>query len=437
MNKKNIILIFIFFLFPINPAFSDDAYLNHNFQSGNVFTGNNKHIRMQEEEVIYRNSTFECKFIFVNTSSKEQEVLMGFPVVGKINEHLRTDYPNRSIPDEAVSEFKKNAVQYFEYYYNFHCTVNGEEVTRELKRADSSDEDPYDYFYVMKIRFAPGEKKEIIDSYRQVPSVTTGGSGYTSTDIMYILSTGSTWAGPINKIAVKFCLSTEITNYLDCLTVPLSGKILSNRKERLNFFKINYGTEYSSQAVYKVKYIWFDGAPDDFTYYPDFASKSACAAWNYTKIKPDFDITFEIKEINCNDEYGNDMTNKFIELLASVSLTDPAVIPQKEIDEILKNYLFEGLELKKDKNNFFMFALGIGEYIAENHKKTGRDIAGLSRFFINALYARNGYKFSTKKWSYFFSNFDWYKPVPGECKFTVKEAAAIKAIESIEKGLSR
>ncbi len=56
----------------------------------------------------------------------------------------------------------------------------------------------------------------------------------------------------------------------------------------------------------------------------------------------------------------------------------------------------------------------------------------LARYYLNTIYAYNGYAFSNKDWNDFYSSFAWYKPTTKTPEFTEEESRRIKMVQGIE-----
>ncbi len=99
--KSTFVFLAVFLLGFVCLGYADDGAFSEYPQSGTVFPLKNEYIQMISEEVIYKNGQFTTTFEFLNTSNKEQEVTIGFPIVGDFQ------FSGDTVDEEPKSETEK------------------------------------------------------------------------------------------------------------------------------------------------------------------------------------------------------------------------------------------------------------------------------------------------------------------------------------------
>ncbi len=165
-----------------------------------VFPSQADHVRMVGEEVVIEriplsdrpyDSTVhgECVFVLENQGPGDS-VLVGFPDFGS------------GSPDETTSAPTLDSIRIW---------VDGDQISPRLvdvareanpfpaQRVGRYRVVSYVRVYVWTVYFAAGESKVLRTEYWHGPS----GSVESHWDVLYVLVTGATWAGPIGKVVVR------------------------------------------------------------------------------------------------------------------------------------------------------------------------------------------------------------------------------------------
>lgn len=218
-----IAIILLIAVYIPSPTYANDTSLGRFGET--VRPIDNPNIIMQSENITvhvsYGVSNVECEFVFINDSDKEITVLMGFP------------------SGDLEGEYKDNLERFYDYkLYDFTAWVDGEEVEVRLEKGAKAgmvdgteekgmnmedldtimkvyngegiplDSDLYNlgsdfpYWYTWEVTFKPGEKKIIKNTYETKNTTSSTGMAHTG----YILTTGASWKGRIEKAEITFIM---------------------------------------------------------------------------------------------------------------------------------------------------------------------------------------------------------------------------------------
>jgi len=195
--------------------FSDAGYYDLLYGPINTSQGEHPTIIMESENVIiepdYNGAKIEAEFVFYN-DGPATEVTMFFPISqsGDSGPGMLTEDMN---PDEDIDEINDLLYSHYGVNYdnpykeeifndsdtNFQVKVNEVEFPSEYIR-EKKLEDGFlteKIFTRWNVKFAKGEKKTV--SYSFKADYYMQKLGYGTPVILYILSSGSGWKGPIGK----------------------------------------------------------------------------------------------------------------------------------------------------------------------------------------------------------------------------------------------
>ena len=184
-------------------------------------------------------SRVRCEFVFRNRTDKPLDVLMAFPA--------------ELVPQEIYGEW---TVQDFRAF-------QGETelpVALEPASAGPSGGDPpyaqsYASWYTFTVPFAPGEERIVVNTYWVRNTYNSIGEAW----VNYILKTGATWSGPIDKATVAVLLGPlgpqHILTYVpgDWRFAPDGRSLVWQRED--------FEPDFDLSVCYSI--LEFVGAPDD------------------------------------------------------------------------------------------------------------------------------------------------------------------------------
>ncbi len=323
------LFIFTMLLFSIN-AIADSAPVVP-IQGSTVKPINNNEIQMKNEVVdIYLYRKFykvKVKYLFVNRGEK-QSIIMGFP-------NIDNWIQGEGIKDYTVLENGKKVK-----------TKRKETLAEEeLEKIKSNGFGEVKYFETSKHFFEKGEKKVIINRYRQNYMYDYN---ETYRKAIYILKTGAFWKNKIENIKVNIhFMDLSINELYNRVGYFYEDKKLSN--------KTNYKFEISPDGYKKVENV---------------------IKYEFKELDPDFNIEITLPPaIFRNVEADSTLTNKKIDKYA----------PKNMIDNNPKTAWVEG-----EKG----FGKGVKLYFATSPSTAGGKIDG--DYLIKKIGIINGYAKSKK-----------------------------------------
>ena len=336
----------VLFIFIPYIMFADDGYFHEIPKSGTVIPLRNYDIQMLSELVIYSNYIYYASFVFTNTSSKTNELLMGFPMIGKFNNEGVWD-PNNKYLDYNTN--KDIIYKFYNNYYNFKCFYNNVEIKSLLKEVSDSTNLKYKYIFSWKLKVLPYKSFTISNVYNQYPDNEGNSIGQFNTIIQYILSTGSLWYKNIKTATLIF--------YID--------------EPRCN-------TRFTYRGI---DFVVYDINPNNNYLITSFGSNNAlCIKLNYTNIKPYFDI--DIRYRGGLHEFNYSETD-------------------------ITNYTYT---IFHNQDTLYKFITNINYDMITNNNKSYYNMNNTIQFIINCFDAIKGYKFQKGNISAFFKQFKWYNP---------------------------
>lgn len=250
--KSRLLLVAIgILLFSGNVIANDGGFVGYG-DGSTVIPVNNNHIEMLAEEVVCSindgYADFVCVFYFLNTSTKPQEVLMGFPITIDFlvegpdgapydwKSGIFTYYGDAEDISNIMSNIKSNrdflveVRKDIEKHYRFRAFVDGVEVPTEFKYIDlkylDGNEEYGNVAFLWKVKFEPREAKVITNIYRQpldnefsLRFHENEGIVVESYSLNYITLTGKLWkGGKIGRAKFKFDIPIDyrsfVINYL-------------------------------------------------------------------------------------------------------------------------------------------------------------------------------------------------------------------------------
>lgn len=284
--RINIALTSIYIICIICICHADMASYEYEPQSGTVYPINNDNIQMVSEEVVFSNNQFIATFVFLNTTDKQQNVLMGFPVMIDSDlieyfdyEHLafnrnhdyrseinKADMKHADEEDSIYSRYFNDLIDdsmyfynfeifrgtedfYFEgerissltdtekqkhilikvkEYYNYFILKDGQEVSAELVSVSTNyAKEGYKYVFTTKIIFEPKEKLVINVMYNQEPIRIS--YNFDVNEIQYVFRTGAMWNTNINKAHFVFHLKKNNNGYVSRDYIANDGNLSLNK----------------------------------------------------------------------------------------------------------------------------------------------------------------------------------------------------------------
>lgn len=276
----------IFFLFILlllfQISYGNSGIYEENLKTGVVFPSSNNSIQMVSETVIYSNDYFNTIFYFSNCSSTTQNVIMGFPMTGK----LTYDGPDGR---DEVTSFKnyKEVASYLNKYYKFKTFVDGVETVTSLRKISGDlEKGRYYYIYKWNVTFLPNQQVIISNNYYQSPDNSTeSGIGLESYRLTYILTTGASWKDNIEKADFYFYLNN------------------------FNYYRIH--------AAGIILCYWSIHPTNNLTI-TLLSNGSALLEWHFQNLKPDFDIDIFWKSDLC--QVASEEDKRFIDKMQDKGL---------------------------------------------------------------------------------------------------------------------
>lgn len=359
-------------------------------------------IEMTEEIVDIRNDHVTVTFTFTNITEAARTVAIGFPVV---------DYPSQSWEPGDTSEpipVSDRDYKRIEEFYNFMSTCNGEPLARKLVRSEGKStiaSGEIIYWFTAVLSFGPGEVLEVTNSYEQIPDYYGDSMGNSGMRLTYILTTGSSWSGPIKKAAIRY----HSNDYNIIETTP----VFSFAGTELII------TRYSFSYKPTIK-IWDDMRAE------------AVVLWEFTNLEPSIDLTIN----SYSDFQGFDPATIAWCLLKENDL----MIDSGDIRAVIFNYrdgkkyaTFSDWavaecggssmeEFRDGLDDFFTIA-----FLSE--PEPANRVKEYAQYIINAIYAVHGYSFKNQRWARLFSVFPWYQPETDTVNdFSARETEIIETL---------
>jgi hypothetical protein len=409
-------------------AYADDAAIGYSIESGTVFPVQNDAIEMVEETVVIRGDEVTATFLFRNTTRQRQTVTLGFPVFGDPDQvgksgQFATDMDTPPLSGEAQVKFNQKTM-------NFTCRVDGRPVARQLVVADP-EKQPGDFpwYFVARIDFQPGQQRTVVDTYHDQPSSL----GYSTMDstrtTFYVLSTGSTWKGPIGRATVRF--------YYD--------RSYDGETSRQNqFVPNNYVFNETMSA-----------SPGGYTRHQESRGDS-WLEWRFSNFEPDFNIA-----VTFTRERSSREALQFSPVL--VAMAQHGLLPRDfkayRLDDMFGMFGQHGLHRDDDpttidlKEFFSDSSEGFSSWIMtladaaayfttmpaaqlrQQDKPMLYVLESLTRFLINSLHALHGYTFRNEHWRGLFSRFSWYEGNTANPVFPDTEKKVIDDLLRLEKAV--
>lgn len=204
----SIVSIWLGTVYGARPAYADDGGIS--FGGTPHLLNGHASVSMKSElirmDIHAEKITVDCQFVFHNASNAKVTVRMGFP-----DEGTGAEEPYQGEPLPPLAKMKATFLSYESF-------VDGKKVPTELVRT----KDRTLFWHAKSVTFAPNKDCLIHDIYTLKPGaqVTMENGFYRQTK--YILHTGSSWHGPIEKATVV------ITFGADTVKPPL---VLKGRSE--------------------------------------------------------------------------------------------------------------------------------------------------------------------------------------------------------------
>lgn len=389
MNVK-IVSMFFLLILSVNSLFANDGSYAGFPQSGTVFPIQNNAIKMVSEEVIYKDGVFTTNFVFFNTTKEQQEITIGFPVIGDFSADGDVTSEEYNLAQPKDEEAKKEDIR---NYYKFRSIIDGKEIERTLTglSKDYANEG-YDYVFVTKVKFLPQQEITITNTYNQ--SINNGGStdGTSSNSIDYILKTGVLWTGNIERASIVFYLK-DADGY--------DNSYLFSNNSYNRIFKAYITLSPMSSRIY---------SENDYL----------VVKWDFKNFKPTENIAvswgMEHAQIGSAD------------LMNSTESGDEELNKRKEkfFDEMQNERIFRSYIIALAKGNLFVPSKEEIEAFGDN-----RESLGEPRILINSLYALKGYKFTKPELLTFYKKFSWYKPIIKNPEFSQEEKDLITQLNKL------
>lgn len=385
MKKLYLIMILIYSIGLT--LLADDGSVFIYPSSGNVVPLKNNSIIMSYEKVVYKDEKITAHFIFENTTTDIQKVILGFPVYYNIDtskiDTIYQDlycylYANREekITPEEIKLKKQKILKEVENYFNFKSIINGKEIQRKIYETNEK-EYGYNYVFTTEITFNPNEKIEIVDTYNQKMDIVDSPGNYVK-KLKYVITSGSSWKNGIDKGEFEF------------------------------YFKKKKKEEDENDLFSYIEYI-----PDDFEGFPGLIKRSLkanipfsqidendnyiIAKYNFENFKPKKDIEIEISSD------GSDY-DKLFENVKNINSNKFYKENREFFDEMqdIKNY------------KSLIYAISKLRVSPDEDYNEPYNVKTNLRFLINSIYAIHGHKFQTEFWKTFFQKFKWYNPAKEE-----------------------
>ena len=354
---------------------ADDGAVMYNLNSGTVMLFNSTAIQMVEEDVTYKKNVFQTKFLFKNISDEQQKVTVGFPVIGNVNRLI--EEPDDGESKELSAEKKE---RYIEKYYEFKSEVDGTTIPRKLIPGSKLDSSAgYDYFFVSDLIFEPHQTRTVVNTYSYRPERLESGHGASLETISYILKTGSTWTGVIEKATITIYFPSSVEPHC--------------------YFDPNFYGRFRAETI--------EGEPANYTIERD--EKQMSLVWKFTNFKPDFDI----EVVHKRNDYGE--LNQGFALSESILLAAVDSAFGKKIARQYEDHIENFFDLLTEEFLTKTYIPAIISYAEQTDLKSldKTEISNrlqMIRFGVNTLSAMAGYTFKSPEWAAFYDNFDWYEP---------------------------
>jgi hypothetical protein len=376
-------------------AFGDDSAMIFGLTAGTVVPAANTVIRMKSEDVRYENGLFETDFKFANTTPTGQTVVLGFPVFGNVERAGKTRFEDEATMTEAQKKAK------IDQLFDFQCSIDGTIVARELATVDpNSSNAKYKYYYVTEVHFKPNETKDVSNSFKYIPEVWTDSIANRAYTVEYVLETGSLWKDAIGQATIQIAIPSSRESYY------FFDRAFNGRFRRFSVEATPLG--YDS--------IVSDGHLE--------------IAWKFNEIEPNFNIKVKY---GWQDFYTQGIDNIAISRFVLVDLYNSIILGQK----VGATDLFKDFYSSLSKSFFSeSYVPAIVEHLKElsANAASAEDtnaIVPLTRFAINAIYALEGYTFSSREWNGLFKGFAWYRGMTTNPVFDAREQSLLAELKAI------
>lgn len=393
--KSSVLLLAGLLISFVRLGYADDgAYVEYP-QSGTVCPVKNNNIKMVSEEVIFKDNKITATFEFLNTTDNQQEVTVGFPVIGQFHVAGDGSSENEFSEERSVEDRKKDIIK----YYDFKSIIDGQEIKRELiELSREYPKEGYEYVFVTNIKFHPRQKIIIKDVYNQQTNYGSEVGGRNISELDYVLKTGASWKDKIDHAKIIFYIPASQTYYV------FSPSNLCNKFSR---------------------YYFTSNIP------PSKASDKMCE-WDFNDFKPNEDL-------HC--EWGSSPVGlgwDFNKLTADIIRQDGAISDEYKVFilEMQNESTFYSYIKALAQAKLYIQSPGKGQTWEDYYIKELENIN--CRFIINSLFALKGYKFSNPGWSEFYKQFRWYKPffseakIKGNSNFNDQEKTMLANLQRVE-----
>lgn len=415
LNIKSI-FTFLFLIIRLSAIYGNDSFSYIEPGSGLVVLSDIDGISMETETLNYdfESNHFTVTYSFYNSTDTNQEIKLAFPISSK-------GYSGFAREEYSTAEDWMNGT------YRFRTEINGREYERELHKLDTqSASDNYDYAYILDITFPSKEEIIITDRY-----FSKGNNRiyydyyypesndlqtmifYDNTELKYILETANNWDGTIKDFQCSYSAGSAI----NFITIGNDLYLFNNHMLKAHEFSSNYddmnieleetNQSHESKIYYRMDFQNFIPQQNLTTNYNTRWTESINA------------MTFSgtIYEYLQGDSYNIDHIHYLLEMILEV-------FPKGNFDEILYRAI---VNLDSNLSNPSIFAnlpIDYKDYV-------GTEMVTLSRFYLNTLFAKAGYKFNNQKWEEIFRYYDWYTPRTKNVSFSDEINQKIEQIKEI------
>ena len=389
-------LLLLIACFSSNISLANDSSFSVTPQSGNVVPLENKAIQMYSEEITFINNQFVTIFVFKNNTNREQQVTMGFPVVGEFKENGDAEYDEQQLLAKLTpTERRAYQLQKIRDYYQFKSFVNGNEVPRTLSELSGS---AYRFAFLTPLKFAPNESLIVTNIYHQEPNSSSNVTGIDNNELQYIFKSGALWQGKIARANFHFYLDNNYHRF-DKVYEYIPSEYLPNKDYRGQFNR------------------FYIEAQPQMTQLSDDGRYFSCQ-WRFTEIEPNTEITVK---------WGIKIVTPDLKTLAALNVA----INQKNLTGLDQRYNAFFTEMQ-DRHTYNDYTIALATCKTQGNFKPGVKLS--ARFLINSIYALKGYRFTSPEWSGFYQLFKWYQPQTDKPIFTEQENGLIKGLLKLEAG---
>lgn len=395
-------------------SYANDSFSYRESGSGLILLTKNEGISMSSEllKYDYNNKNYEITYTFENLTTNDQDITIAFPV-------------SSNGYDGYEMELYNTAEEWMQSTYHFVTEIDGISYERELmKLKPESATIDYDYAFVLDISIPSKSDITIIDKYG-----SKGNSEYyydyfypNSNDLQtmiwytdinqkYILETANSWSGTITDFETVY----SVGFYSNFFTLGNDIYFFNNNQFQSIRFDSNYNEmnlEYSENAdTARLNYTM------DFNNFEPIKNLESELIIRKTDSINALTFSGTIFEYLNSNYYNIDHINYMLDMIFKI-------FPQDQFNDILFNAILKMDKYYNDNELRDMYFSDHKSYIAT-------EIVTLSRFFLNKLFAQEGYVFNSEKWNNIFSYFDWYNPTTKNVSFNSLEESQIEKIKQI------